>query len=109
DGISAAVAFLDLADSLAASGTTVEAHLLDFAERFGAFASGQVSVRVADIDEIPRIMARIRQSPPTEVAGVSIEKVDDFAAGVADCEPSDILRFTLDDGSRVIVRPSGTE
>src|SRR5690606_33150503 len=65
--------------------------------------------RVADLEEIPRIMTRIRKSPPTEFAGVPIERVDDFATGVADFEPSDILRFTLGDGSRVIVRPSGTE
>ncbi|MBX3094215.1 MAG: phospho-sugar mutase [Cryobacterium sp.] len=109
DGISAAVAFLDLADSLAASGVSIEQHLIDFAERFGAFASGQVSVRVSELGEIPRIMADIRANPPTSLGGASVESTDDFANGYGDFPPSDIVRFRLSGGSRVIVRPSGTE
>lgn len=109
DGISAAVAFLDLADSLAASGVTIEQHLVAFAERFGAFASGQVSVRVTDVADIPRIMASVRAAPPTALGGAAVTAVDDFEYGFGDFPPANIVRFTLEGGSRVIVRPSGTE
>lgn len=109
DGISAAVAFLDLADSLAASGVTIAQHLERFAERFGAFASGQVSVRVQDVSDIPRIMARVRENPPTQLGGAAVVGVDDFANGFGEFEPANIVRFRLEGGSRVIVRPSGTE
>lgn len=109
DGISAAVAFLDLADSLAASGVTIAQHLERFAETFGAFASGQVSVRVQDVSDIPRIMARVRENPPTELGGAAVVGVDDFANGFGEFGPANIVRFRIEGGSRVIVRPSGTE
>lgn len=109
DGISAAVAFLDLADSLAASGVSIDQHLERFAEKFGAFASGQVSVRVTDVAEIPRIMARVRATPPAVLGGAAVIGVDDFETGIGGFPPSNIVRFRLEGGSRVIVRPSGTE
>jgi len=54
-------------------------------------------------------MARLRAAPPKTVGGILVQRVDDFAHGVGDYPRSDILRFDLGDGGRVIVRPSGTE
>ena len=109
DGISAAVDFLGLVADLKAAGRTVTDHLADFAERFGAFASGQVSIRMTDLAEIPRLMSALRQSPPERIGQAVVRQVDDFAEGFGGLPASDILRFWLEDGSRVIVRPSGTE
>jgi phosphomannomutase len=109
DGISAAVDFLGLVSELKAAGRTVTDHLTDFAERFGAFASSQVSIRMTDLADIPRLMAALRQSPPERIGASIVRQVDDFVAGFAGLPASDILRYQLDDGSRVIVRPSGTE
>lgn len=109
DGISAAVAVLSLFSELRAAGETLEAHLDRFALEFGAFASGQISIRVADLTEIPRAMTRLRAEPPVEVGGIPVEGVDDFLLGVDGFPASDILRLRLAGGSRVIVRPSGTE
>lgn len=109
DGISAALEFLSLVAELKAQGRTFREHELDFAARFGAFASGQVSVRVTELAEIQRIMARLRVHPPTRLGTVAVRAIDDFAEGFGGFPPSDILRIHLEDGSRVIVRPSGTE
>ena len=109
DGISAAVEFLGLVADLKAAGRTVSDHLADFAGRFGAFASAQVSIRVTDLAEIPRLMSALRQSPPERIGQAAVRQVDDFAEGFAGLPANDILRFWLEDGSRVIVRPSGTE
>jgi phosphomannomutase len=109
DGISAAVEFLSLVTDLKAIGRNITDHLNDFAERFGAFASSQVSIRVTDRADIPRLMSALRQSPPARIGAVAVRQVDDFAGGIAALPASDILRYQLDDGSRVIVRPSGTE
>ena len=109
DGISAAVEFLGLVADLKAAGRTVSDHLADFAGRFGAFASAQVSIRVTEAADIPRLMSGLRQSPPERIGGVAVRAIDDFAGGFAGLPASDILRYHLDDGSRVIVRPSGTE
>jgi phosphomannomutase len=109
DGISAAVAVLSLFSELRAAGDTLESHLYRFALEFGAFASAQISIRVADLDEIPRAMTRLRDAPPAEVGGIPVEGVDDYLTGVDGFAPNDILRLRLAGGGRVIVRPSGTE
>ncbi|MCL9665115.1 phospho-sugar mutase [Curtobacterium albidum] len=109
DGISAALALLDLAVSLAASGKTVADQLDAFAAEFGAFASGQVSTRVDDLSRIGEVMASLRSSAPSSLGGRAVVSVTDYSDGASGFPPSDILRYDLDGGARVIVRPSGTE
>jgi phosphomannomutase len=109
DGISAAVDFLSLVSELAARGLTLADHELAFAERFGAFASSQISLRVTDLAEIGRLMARLRDAPLAQIGGIRVDHIDDFADGFGSYPPGDILRFALDGDARVIVRPSGTE
>jgi phosphomannomutase len=109
DGISAAVALLSLVSNLKAAGSTLAEHLDRFAEKFGYFASGQISVRVTDLSEIDRVMARLRESPPALIGSSRVDHIDDLSAGFNGLPPSDVLRIVLTDGSRVMVRPSGTE
>lgn len=109
DGISAAVAFLSLAARLAGEGRTIADHLDDFVERFGCFASAQVSIRVTDLSRIAEVMARLRAAPPAEVGGVRVTAVEDLALGLDGLPPSDVLRLRLEGDARVMVRPSGTE
>jgi len=109
DGISAAMALLDLASGLAARGLTLDDQLDAFSMRFGQFASGQVSVRVTDLSQITRVMARLRAEPPAEIGGIRVSSIDDLLGDGGALPPSDVLRIHLDDGSRVMVRPSGTE
>ncbi len=109
DGISAAVAFLDLANGLAADGTTVAQRLDAFAERFGFFASDQISLRVTDLSRIGEIMEALRSTPPSHLGEVKVTQIDDLKDGFGGLPPSDVLRILLEDGSRVMVRPSGTE
>ena len=109
DGISAALDFVLLAAELAAGGRGVEDRLDELAERFGGSASGQVSIRVTDLGEIAAMTSRLREQPPAAIAGRAVVGIDDFQVGVDGFGRSDILRYRLDDGSRIIVRPSGTE
>jgi phosphomannomutase len=109
DGISAALALLDLASGLAARGLTLDDQLDAFSMRFGQFASGQVAVRVTDLSEITRVMARLRAEPPAEIGGIGVSSIDDLLEGHGALPASDVLRIHLDGGSRVMVRPSGTE
>lgn len=109
DGISAAVAFLSLVAELKAAGKTVADHLDEFVERFGAFASTQISLRVTDLSRIGEIMARLRAEPPASVGGILVDRIEDLSEGFGALPPSDVLRIVLDGGGRVMVRPSGTE
>ncbi|WP_280679928.1 phospho-sugar mutase [Cryobacterium sp. CG_9.6] len=109
DGISAAVFLLSLVSDLKAEGLTLENYLDQFSEKFGHFASGQISVRVSDLSTIALVMTRLRQTPPEFIGHVAVDQIDDFRWGLGDLPPSDVLRIRLTDGSRVMVRPSGTE
>ena len=109
DGISAAVAMLGMIAEAREEGRTLADVLAQFAETFGFFQSGQVSLRVEDTAIIGRIMAALRADPPSSIGAVAVERIDDLLAGVEGYPPGDVLRLWLADGSRVIVRPSGTE
>lgn len=109
DGISAAVAVLGLAAEARGQGRTIADLLTQFQNEFGFFASGQVSLRVDDVSIITRMMAALRAAPPASIGDVAVEVVDDLLTGVDGFPPGDVLRWRLADGSRVIVRPSGTE
>jgi len=109
DGISAAVALLGMAAEARGQGRTVADLLSEFRELFGAFASDQISIRVTDVSEIAGIMASLRAQPPSTVGEVGVARIDDLLDGVDGLPPGDVLRLWLDDGSRLIVRPSGTE
>jgi phosphomannomutase len=104
DGISAALAVALLAAELATEGRRLTDRLDELATEHGLFATGQLSVRVADLSLISGAMARLRARPPVRLLGRDVEVTD-----LAESEPPvDAVRL-LGDGVRVIVRPSGTE
>lgn len=109
DGISAGVAFLAMAAEAKREGVSVAQMLEGFTETFGFFASDQLSVRVTDLSLIGALMAELRSNAPTALGGVPVSQVDDLKNGSGDLPATDALRFSLEDGSRVMVRPSGTE
>jgi phosphomannomutase len=109
DGISAAVDVLALASELASSGSTIAEHLTAFDAEFGAYASSQISLRVDDLAEIGRLTSRLREAPPATVGHHRVDRIDDFRDGFGAFPAGDVLRLWFTDGSRVIVRPSGTE
>ena len=106
DGISAAIVFLDLVRSLKKEGKTLADYAADFTKEFGAYISGQISIRVSDLSEIGKLMSALRNNPPAEVGGF---KVATFLDHTKTDRQSDILVFVLENGSRLIARPSGTE
>ena len=106
DGISAAIMFLDLVRYLKKQGKTLADYADDFTKEFGAYVSGQISIRVSDLSAIGKLMTALRNNPPSEVGGF---KVATFLDHTKTDRQSDILVFVLENGSRLIARPSGTE
>ncbi len=109
DGVSALTLICELAAQLKAEGRTLQDVLDDLALAHGLHATSQVSVRVTDLSDIAAAMARLRASPPVSLGGYAVERADDLSLGSAQLPPTDGLRYTLAEGGRVIVRPSGTE
>ncbi|ROS76963.1 phospho-sugar mutase [Cellulomonas sp. PhB143] len=109
DGISAALAFAQLAARLHAAGRTVLDALDDLARAHGLHVTDQVSARFEDLAEIGETMDRLRAAPPTTLGGAEVTEVADLADGYAGLPPTDGVLLGVADGTRVIVRPSGTE
>ncbi|MET9330226.1 phospho-sugar mutase [Streptomyces cellulosae] len=108
DGITAALLLTELASELKSENRTLLDLLDDLAVEHGLHATDQLSVRVKDLGLIAAAMRRLREQPPTELAGLRITKAEDLTEGTDKLPPTDGLRYTLD-GARVVVRPSGTE
>ncbi|MFI2375250.1 phospho-sugar mutase [Streptomyces sp. NPDC018964] len=108
DGITAALLITELASTLKEEGRTLLDLLDDLAVEHGLHVTDQLSVRVEDLSVIAGAMRRLRERPPTRLAGLPITSAEDLTRGTETLPPTDGLRYTLD-GARVIVRPSGTE
>ncbi|MGW1340053.1 phospho-sugar mutase [Kribbella sp. NPDC002412] len=109
DGVSTLVRVLQLAARAKSEGRTLLDLLDDLAVKHGLHATDQLSVRVEDLSLITTAMERLRATPPTSLGSHTVERVDDLSTGSETLPPTDGLRYTLSEGARVVVRPSGTE
>ena len=123
DGISATLLFLDLASNLKARGQTLWDALDRLDRKYGAHRSEQVAIKMDGADGAAAIsgaMTALRKDPPAELAGSDVVLLRDLSTSIAlDCKtgastsvplpPSNVLEVTLEDGSRILARPSGTE
>jgi phosphomannomutase len=122
DGVAAAVAFADFARGLHARGRSVLDALGDLYGMLGAFASAQSTVPHASPEVRALVCAAIEAlvaDPPSEVRGRKVVAVGDYAKGVRRRSGGDeeaialpktlLLELELEGGSRILVRPSGTE
>ena len=109
DGISAAIFLAQIATDLAVVGKDLNDLLDEVWQRHGFHATEQISIRVADMGAITKLLAGLRSNPPREIAGRAVESIDDLAAPTDGLPPTDGLRLWLSGGVRIIIRPSGTE
>jgi len=108
DGISAALMLSNIARREALAGRTLWDLLAELGNRYGHFATGQISIRVTDLSVISTAMRTLRANPPKELAGKRLTFTD-MAIGSEALPATDGLMFVLSDNRRVIIRPSGTE
>lgn len=109
DGITAGLLVCELAAQLKAEGRTLLDMLDDLARRHGVHATSQLSIRVTDLGEIDRVLARLRARPPSAFGGRAVTAIDDLALGSDVLPPTEGLRYRLSGNARIVVRPSGTE
>ena len=116
DGLSAALFMADLASECRRRGETVLDRLEALYRRFGLWVSIQHSIRrsgAAAASEISGAMRRLAEDPPDVLGGEAVVGVTDYRVG-ADRRPrwlgaASLVELRLQDRTRVLVRPSGTE
>ncbi|KXI21345.1 phospho-sugar mutase [Photobacterium sanguinicancri] len=121
DGLTALVAFAQMTAELTAKGQSIWSQLEAIYRQHGFYLNAQRSIAL--MPDSPAIGSVLRASPPSRIAGVDIVQTDDlqiaqrtFSGSLAakptesiDLPASDVLIYHLENGARVVVRPSGTE
>ncbi len=109
DGVLASADAIAMALECHRNGSTVWELLDEASMTFGHFSSAQVVLRLASMNEVATLAEWVRAHPPTSFGEVPVAVAHDLRQpGVAEV-PANVLRYDLADGSRVMIRPSGTE
>ena len=122
DAIQAVLVVAELAAYYRSRGLTLADGIEEIYKEYGYYAEKTISVTLSGVDgaeQIKAIMAKFRENGPKEWNGTAITVVEDFKAQTSTAAdgtvttlttpPSDVLKYTLADGSWIAVRPSGTE
>ncbi|EIF35866.1 phospho-sugar mutase [Streptococcus sp. SK140] len=122
DAIQAVLVVAELAAYYRSRGLTLADGIEEIYKEYGYYAEKTISVTLSGVDgaeQIKAIMAKFRNSAPKEWNATTITVVEDFKAQTSTAAdgtvtalttpPSDVLKYTLADGSWIAVRPSGTE
>ena len=122
DAIQAVLVVAELAAYYRSRGLTLADGIEEIYKKYGYYAEKTISVTLSGVDgaeQIKAIMAKFRNNAPKEWNATEITVVEDFKAQTSTAPdgtvtalttpPSDVLKYTLADGSWIAVRPSGTE
>ena len=122
DAIQAVLVVAELAAYYRSRGLTLADGIEEIYKEYGYYAEKTISVTLSGVDgaeQIKAIMAKFRNNAPKEWNRTAITVVEDFKAQTSTAAdgtvtalttpPSDVLKYTLADGSWIAVRPSGTE
>ncbi len=109
DGILASADAIAMAQECKAAGRSVWQLLDEASMRFGHFASSQVVVRLDSVAAVIELAEWVRSNPPSTFGGSTVTSVRDLSLPGAAEVPANVLSYDLADGSRVMIRPSGTE
>ena len=121
DAVTASLLLCEMAANYAERGMTLLDALDALYGEHGFFAEKTVNLVMPGIDGLEdrvKLMASLRANPPKEIAGFAVENARDYLTGVSvsaegtekmELSGSDVLGYTLSDGTDVYVRPSGTE
>ena len=107
----------------AEQGKTFYELLCDIYREFGLYKEKLVSLTkkgISGTEEIKAMMARFRETPPTEIGGEKVVEIRDYktleskdlSSGKVtpiNLPKSDVLQFFTENGSKISIRPSGTE
>lgn len=113
DAISSACLIAEMAALAKQEGKTLAHVMGEIYREFGLYRESLTQIAFADsqlgMDQMTHLMKALRQSPPQEIAGQEVILTEDFLPGLQNLPPSDVLRFWIKGGSKLIIRPSGTE
>ncbi|HEX3025761.1 MAG TPA: phospho-sugar mutase [Clostridia bacterium] len=123
DAVVGSMLIAEMAAWYRAKGMTLYDALEGLYQKYGYFAEKTVSIKMEGMDaleKMKKMMADLRGKTPEEIAGIRVAAVRDYQSGErietaslqrspTGLPKSNVLYYEMEDGSSVIVRPSGTE
>jgi phosphoglucomutase len=123
DAVQAAVMAVEICAFYKKQGKTMYQGLMELYEQYGYYLEGMKSLTLKGkegAEQIASLLTAFRSAAPAEVNGYKVEVVEDYAVQERtvtvsgkqekiELPKSNVLKYFLEDGSWVCVRPSGTE
>ena len=112
DAVNAVMLACECAAWYAGQGMTLLDAMNALYDKFGYYRNGLISKAFEGQDgmlAMDALMKSLRANPPASIAGKQVTGRVDYLDGSTGLIPSDVLEFRLEEGGKVIVRPSGTE
>ena len=123
DAVTASMLIAEMAAYYFDRGMTLKDAMDELYAKYGFFREQTINLYMYGVDglgEMRKLMAALRQEPPTEVGGIAVARIRDYQTGDITIPSlgvvektaivgSNVLYFELTDGSNLVVRPSGTE
>jgi phosphoglucomutase len=123
DAVTASLLLTEMAAWYAGQGMTLYDALEGLFEKYGFYGERTMNLVMPGLDGLKKmaaLMAGLRETPPAEIAGVSVLQRKDYqdgsviqvstgAVSAMELSGSNVLRYELADGTSLIIRPSGTE
>ena len=113
DAIIGSMLICEMAAYYRSIGSSIKQRLEEIYAQYGRYLNKVDSFEfpgLSGMDKMAGIMESLRKDAPKEFAGHAVVKVTDYEDTASTGLPTaNVLRYDLDDGAVVIVRPSGTE
>jgi len=123
DAVTATLLSCEIAAQKKAEGSSIYMYLQEIYKEFGYYQEKLISMvkkGKSGAEEIQEILKTYRNNPPTEIAGSSVICIEDYKTSLSknlltgsssaiQIPKSNVLIFYTEDGSKIAVRPSGTE
>lgn len=123
DAVTSTLLAVEIVAQAKASGSSAYQALIELYVKHGFYKEHLVSLTkkgISGAEEIKQMMTDARATPMTEINGSKVVKIDDYKLSITknvttgatqpiDIPKSNVLIYTTEDGSRVALRPSGTE
>ena len=123
DANSACFMIAEIAAWAAEQNKTLYQILKEIYKEFGFYKEGLLSLTkkgISGSEEIKNMMYRFRNDAPKEILGSKIVEIKDYKTSICkdvvsgtetviDLPKSDVLQFFTEDGTKISIRPSGTE
>lgn len=113
DAISTGCLIAEMASMARKKGQTLQDLLYWIYRKYGIYRESLTNIHFSEgqegIKKMKALTEGLRHSPPSHIAKQKVILCEDYLSGKLPFPPSDVLRFWLQDGTKLVIRPSGTE